>query len=293
MKRYVFPFFLLSIVLIAVVPINCVQKAPTAVVTPVPSSSVSSPAPSPSQMTPSAIVSTAPGHDNFTYDEKVVIGNLAMDNPYVQKRAIKVGWRDIADVPIKLLDVRYMTDHEVAPGYDTTRTLPAAEIIVGNASQAGIDVVAFVDMATSRVAYVGFVARPGADATGATYHSADRGVAESVPGESTDRIYENVTILDTGYIQDQNLSDDEISTIQGIALANDTVKGKLQGHSYQVRNVTVTAVERGYPDRYIEAYPMATIDIMEGKTVLDTIDVFVDVRKNRVASISTEMPYQY
>ncbi len=57
--------------------------------------------------------------------------------------------------------VGYMSFHEAGPDFERTRVLPAAEIIPGNASQAGVNLIAFVDPDQKRVAYIGFVPRPG------------------------------------------------------------------------------------------------------------------------------------
>lgn len=277
MKLHVSVLAFLLIVLAAAVSINCVQNNPV----------VNTATPTPA-VTPTPVV--IPAHQ-FSVEEMFALGNKAIDNPYVFKRCISVGWRDISNVPVKVADVRYMVCHEKAPGYDVTRALPAARIIVGNASQAGIDVIAFMD--GDRVAYIGFVPRPGINATGAAYLSTETGVAEHVPGNEVNRLYENVTILDTGYIQGQNLSESEETVVRSVAVGNESVKKLLQGHGYVVKSVTIYSSERGYPDRYIEAYPDVTIDITDGGSLIDTIDVLVDGRNGHVVGISHKSPYEY
>lgn len=219
------------------------------------------------------------------------MGNKAIDNPYVKKRLISVGWRDISNVPVKVADVLYVPVHEKAPGYDVEGSLPAVIIVPGNASEAGINVIAYFD--GDRVAYVGFIPRAGVNATGATYYPFERGVAERVPGFKTDRLYENVTILDTGYVLGQNLSSEEDMVIRSVAVGNESVKKKIQGHAYVVRNVTIYGSERGYPDRYIEAYPMVTIDILDGGSLIDTLDILVDGRNGRVIAVAEKGAYEY
>ncbi len=270
---------LLLIVLVAVASVNCVQKNPIfSAVTPTP---ILTPTPTPAYVSP----------HQFSTDEAYAIGNKAIDNPYVRKRLISVGWRDISNVPVKVGDVLYMTVHEKAPGYDVTRSLPAAVIVVGNESQAGINVIAYLD--GNRVAYVGFVPRAGVNATGATYYSFERGVAEHVPGSQAERLYENVTVLDTGYAQGQNLSSEEDMVVRSIAIGNETVKKYVQGHAYVVRNVTINGIERGYSDRYIEAYPDVNIDIMDGGSLVDTLEILVDGRNGQVIAIAHKLPYEY
>lgn len=268
---------LLFIVAAAAISSNCVQKTPQAgTATPLPS------------LTPTPVVIPS---RNFSEDEAYAIGDAAIDNPYVRARCIKVGWRDISDVPVKVSDVRYQLCREVAGGYNATRVLPEATINVGNASQAGIDVVAFLDQ--GRVAYIGFVPRPGANATGSTFYSTEYGVSERVPGYTVDRVYQNVTILDTGYVEGQNLSHEEDMVIRSVAVGNETVKKLLQGHSYTVKNVTISSGERGYPERYIQAYPVVSFEVKDGGSVIDSFDVLVDGRAGQVLAISHKSPWEY
>jgi hypothetical protein len=281
MKHHLRIIVLLLVVLVAAAAANCVQKNPVAspTATPAPALTLT---PTPAYVSP----------HQFSVEQSYAMGNLALDNPYVRKRCVSVGWRDISDVPVKVADVLYMDVHEKAPGYDVVRSLPAVVIVVGNASQAGINVIAYLDNG-SRVAYVGFVPREGINATGASYYSTGQGVGERIPGHTTDRIYENVTILDTGYVHGQNLSQDEGMVIRSIAVGNESVKKLIAGHAYVVKNVTVTGIERGYPDRYIDTYPVVTIDIMDGGSMMDTIDVLVDGRNGKVLGISHKSPYEY
>ncbi|CAJ35335.1 hypothetical protein [Methanocella arvoryzae] len=281
---------LILITLLAAGSANCVQKlqpasptataTPSAVLTPQPTTT-SSPAPTPAYVSP----------HQFSIEEAYALGNIAIGNPYVQKRCISVGWRDISDVPVKVADVLMMPVHEKAPGYDVVRSLPAVIIAVGNESQAGINVVTYLD--GNRVAYVGFIPRAGVNTTGATYYSTERGVGERIPGHSVDRFYENVTILDTGYVHGQNLSETEEMVIRSIAAGNDSVKKLIRDRPYVIRSVTVTCIERGYPDRYIEAYPTVTFDVKEDGSLIDSFDVLIDGRNGRVLGISHKSPYEY
>lgn len=279
MRQHLHIIVLLLIVLVAAASANCVQRnqvsSPTA--TPAPTLT-----PTPAYVSP----------HQFDDEQSYAMGYLALDNYYVKKRCISVGWRDISDVPVKVADVLYMGVHEKAPGYDVVRSLPAVVIVVGNASQAGVNVIAYLDNG-SRVAYVGFVPREGINATGASYYSTGQGVGERIPGHTVDRIYENVTIIDTGYVHGQNLSQEEDMVVRSVAVGNESVKKLIEGHAYVVKNVTVTGIERGYPDRYIEAYPVVTIDIMDGSSLTDTIDILVDGRNGKVVGISHKSPYEY
>ncbi|WP_424357385.1 hypothetical protein [Methanocella sp. MCL-LM] len=273
---------LFLIVLLAAASANCIQKLQPATSTPTATpTDVPTPTPVPTYVSP----------HQFSTEEAFALGNIALDNPYVQKRCISVGWRDISNVPVKVADVLYMPVHEKAPGYDVVRSLPAVVIAVGNASQAGINVIAYLD--NNRVAYIGFLPRAGVNATGATYYSTERGVGERIPGHSADRMYENVTVLDTGYVQGQNISQEEDMVIRSIAVGNQSVKKLIQDRAYIVQNVSIYASESGYPDRYIKAYPMVTFEVREGGSLVDTFDVLVDGRNGRVLGISHKSPYEY
>ena len=50
-------------------------------------------------------------------------------------------------------------------------------------------------------------------------------------------------------------------------------------------NFSVYSYETGYPDRYVIAYPMLTIDVTDGLTDLDTIYVLTDLINNRVVRV--------
>jgi hypothetical protein len=252
---------------------NCVQEA--AVV----------PSPSPTrEPVPAAALS---------FDEKMGLYNIAAADPYVQERILKVGWRNVeqagdryqTSIQYSPGDVAYGLFTESGPGLNRTRTLPAVEIIAGNASEAGINVIAYVEPGPKRVAYVGFVPRQGIPASDSAFAAVPGGVDEYRAGADLHRRYDNVTIVDTGYVRGMSLPQAEIGRVTQIALDNASLQQALRGHQARVDNVSVYSYEAGYPGRYILAYPMVVIDAVDGGTVYETLGVLVDGLSGRVVSI--------
>jgi hypothetical protein len=270
---------LLALLLVIVgTSINCVQNTTT---TPQPSPGAT-PTPMP-----------LPG-GSLTWDQKLSIYNTAIADPYVRERMVRTAWRNTQQVGDKLVtnvsylmgEVGYMSFHETGPGYDRTSVLPAAEIIPGNASQAGVDLIAFVDPDQKRVVYIGFVPRPGvAPAAGVTYASIATGVDEHDATWDSHHYYNNVTVVYTGYVKNMSLSQDQKDQATRLALSNATVQGYIGNHQAVLRDFYVYSYETGYPDRYILAYPLLTIDVTDGITTYDTIYVQTDLINDRVTRV--------
>jgi hypothetical protein len=162
------------------------------------------------------------------------------------------------------------TFHEVGPRIDRNRTLPAVEIVSGNESEMGQNILVFIDLVENRVAYIGHTKR--ADASG------------QVPPED----YFNVSIVWTGYRDGQILSEEQKTEAIRLAREDKAVLERMHGLNYSVSgDVTVAYV--GLPkyddtrDIFIGAYPY--IVFTQG-TPMDQPDfqVFavVDVDRNKV-----------
>jgi hypothetical protein len=271
---------------IVVTSINCVQNT-----TPQPSPKpVATPTPGP-----------APA-GNLTADQQMSIYNTAIADPYVRERIVRTAWRNTQQVGDKIVtntsymngQVRYMTVRERGPDFERTRILPAAEIIPGNISQAGVNLIAFVDPDQRRVAYVGFVPRTGIPpAPGVTYSSVDTGVDEYDATVDSHRYYNNVTVVYTGYTKGMSLSQDQKDRVSKLAMTNATVQRYIAGHSPGTSNFSVHSYETGYPYRYILAYPMVTIDVTDGPTRYDTIYVLADLINDRVVRVEHGEQFLY
>ncbi len=264
------------LIIIVATSINCVQNTATPQPTLAPGA------------TPTPVPMPA---GSLTWDQQLSIYNTAIQDPYVRDRMVKTAWRNteqIGDQLVTKLDyimgeVGYMRFHEAGPGYERDRVLPAAEIIPGNASQAGVNLIAFVDPDQKRVAYIGFVPRPGiAPAPGVTFTSVDAGLEEYEPTWGTSRYYNNVTVVDTGFKKDMSLSQDQKDQALRLALANATVQGYVGSHQAVPGNFSVYSYEAVYPYHYVIAYPMLIIYATEGPAALDTIYVMTDLINNRV-----------
>jgi hypothetical protein len=258
--------------------INCVQNN-----TPQPS-----PAPA---ATPTPEPSPA---GTLTWDQQINIYNTAIADPYVRERIVKTAWRNTQRTGNELTtstsyimgNAGYMSVHETGPDFDRIRVLPAVEIIAGNASEAGVNLIAFVDTDQKRVADIGFVPRPGVPpAPGTTFASVATGVDERDVTRDVHRYYNNVTIVNTGYVKGMSLSQDQKDQAAMLAMMNATVRGYIDSHETSSDNFSVYSYETGYPDRYVLTYPEMIIEVSDGPTRLDMIYVLLDLINDRVVRV--------
>jgi hypothetical protein len=266
------------LVLIVTTSINCVQN----------NTPQSSPVPT---ATPT-LVPAATG--SLTGDQQMRIFNIAIADPYVRERIVKTAWRNTQRVGNELTtnssylmgEVGYRSFRELGPDIDRSRVLPAAEIIAGNGSEAGVNLLAFVDPDLKRVAYIGFVPRPGvAPAPGTTFTSVATGVDEHDATWDAHRYYNNVTVVNTGYVKGMSLSQEQKDRASALAMTNATVQGYIGAHQANMGNFSVYSYETGYPDRYILTYPEMIIEVTDGPTRLDMIYILIDLINNRVVRV--------
>ncbi len=166
--------------------------------------------------------------------------------------------------------------------------MPAVEVDVGDSSDAGINIYAFVDLQKDRVAYIGFAPRPGNNANGMEYSTTDHGLAVySASMDSTSYLY-NVTIVDTGYSGSANLTDQNKADIVHIALENGTISGRLDGRKYDT-SVMMAGQEDSY---HIISYPVVRFTVYKKDS--DGIDFYlfaaVDAVNNRISTTESSMP---
>jgi hypothetical protein len=266
------------LLMIVVTSINCVQDN-----TPQPSAS------------PSATPTGEPvPTGSLTQDQQLDIYNKAISDPCVKQLLPRMPGRTMQSNPAGGYNysisfatgrVGYMTCHEIAPGIDRTRTLPAAEIIPGNASQAGVNMIVYMDTTGNRVAFVGFVPRSGAPVDQLTFSPVEGGVE----GRAHDGVIyynlRNVTVVDTGYTPGMSLTNAQIDQATSLAMTNATVLGYVDGHNAVTRDINVSRYESGYEHRYALTYPLVTIDVTDGITHYDTIFIWVDPVNNRVMKV--------
>ena len=119
--------------------------------------------------------------------------------------------------------------HEIAPGVNRTRYLPSVELVFGHNNLSDINLYAYVDLEKGRVAYIGFTGRSGPSAAGYYYVQGDDGVVEHIENTGWTRDYKNLTIVDTIYKANQQLTDAEKSGLLNTAKKNETVMGFLNG----------------------------------------------------------------
>jgi hypothetical protein len=253
--------------------INCVQN--------------NTPQPSPA---PAATPTPEPGPTgSLTQEQQLSTYSTAIADPYVLDRVKKTAWRTIqqyGSTSYEKGEVGYMSFHEQSPGVDRIRVLPAVEIIPGIASEAGVNLIAFVDPDQDRVVGIGFVPRPGVPpAPGTTFASVDTGVDEHDSAGDVHRYYNNVTIVNTSYVKGMSLSQDQKDQASFLAMRNGTVREYIDSHQATAGNISVNSYETGYPDRYVLAYPEIIIEVTDGPTRLDMIYVLLDLINNRVVRV--------
>ncbi len=119
--------------------------------------------------------------------------------------------------------------HEIAPGVNRTRYIPSVELVFGHSNLSDINLYAYVDLEKGRVAYIGFTGRSGPSAAGYYYVQGDDGVVERIENNGWTRDYKNITIVDTIYKANQQLTDAEKSGLFNTAKKNETVIDFLNG----------------------------------------------------------------
>lgn len=160
--------------------------------------------------------------------------------------------------------------HEVGPDLDRNRSLPAVEFVIGNESEPGVNILAFVNLDQGRVVYIGFIKRA------------------DVRGVLSQDVHTNISITDTGYHAGDTLTGAQKDKAVRIARENQTVQEKMRGmHSnatYRVNGVSVSDISffKGN-DMYIGAYPV--IQFMEESSIYEgglTVYVTVDPDRGKV-----------
>ncbi len=166
--------------------------------------------------------------------------------------------------------------------------MPAVEIDIGEISDAGINMYAFVDLQKGRVAYIGFSPRPGNNAYGIEYSAIDHGVSERTISTDSTSFMDNVTIVDTGYSGNRELTDQDKSDIIAFALDNASIKGRLDGSRYET-----LVMMAGQEDRYhIISYPVVRFTVYKKDS--DGVDFYLfaaeDPVNKRISTTEASTP---
>jgi len=153
------------------------------------------------------------------------------------------------------------------PDLNRNRTLPAVEIALGDEKLKGFNMLVFVDLSGSRVAYIGYTKRPD--------------IYDQVPQEN----YTNISIAETSYILGDILTGEQRTKAIEIAVDDKTVQEKMGGRNYTVEgDVIVSNLGRYNGDNfYVGAYPF--IIFTEGTSIYEPdfiVYVTVDLDKSKV-----------
>jgi hypothetical protein len=228
---------------------------------------------------------TVTGHDR---SEAI---NIASGDPYIHDILVTTMVRLHFNNTVK--DVQIAKFHSTGPGISSFinyyELLPAVEYVLGNESQSGVDMYAFVDINNSRVAYIGYAPRWGFDDGQFTYEIASGGVVVKEEYNDTEipcYAFSNTSIMDTGFNPGHNFTDDETREIVSIAINDSKVKEFLGGQEYLIKDMGVGSSSS---DGYIYAYPDVSIQLKNG-TVWDSMYVTVDVRNKKVIEAYPNRP---
>ncbi len=125
---------------------------------------------------------------NLTDYQKARAIDIAMSDPLVTGNAESIAGNGSYHVTGVLNPMPF---NETGPDARKYRALPAVEIVLGDESMKGTNMLAFVDMTLGRVAYIGYIKR------------AD--MYDQVPPEN----YSNISIAQTNYVLGQVLTGDQ------------------------------------------------------------------------------------
>ncbi len=158
--------------------------------------------------------------------------------------------------------------HEISPGVNRTRYLPSVEIIFGHSNLSDINLYAYVDLEKGRVAYIGFTGRSGPSAAGYYYTPGDDGVVAHIENTGWTKVYKNLTIADTIYKVNQQLTDSEKSVLLHTAMKNETVMSFLNvtaidGETYEYQYMIYSDESDIAGHHYVVARPNIYVSVKE------------------------------
>lgn len=248
-------------------------------------------------------------------DQKLKAKAMALNDSVVQGRIYQIqnkyysqdGWKFNMSNPVfyTIDNVTMGKVHEISPGVNRTRYLPAVELVFGHGDLSDINLYAYVDLEKERVSYIGFTGRSGPTAAGYYYTSGYDGVVEHIENTGWLKEYKNVTIVDTAYSGNSQLTDTEKSRLLTTAMRNETVKSFLNetagnGGTCEY-SYSITSDESDTAGHhYIIAHPNIHVSVKEpgGSTGLKYLDIKFDGISSTVTSadigkIFMPIPDQY
>lgn len=234
-------------------------------------------------------------------DEKTKIVEIALNDSIVKDKISDVqfkyfgqqGWTFDPNNPrfFTIGNVTIGKVHEVSPGVDSIEYLPCVELIMGHQNLGDINIYIYVDLEKDRVVYIGYTNRSGPHANGYFYTTGDDGIVQHTEDTNNTWNYNNITIVDTGYIEGQALNESEKSNLFGIARSNKTVTSFLnmiayKGDSYNLNFQIQSDETEIYGHHFITVYP--SIGILpqkpDGSSDLQTLLVIIDGTNKKIVS---------
>jgi hypothetical protein len=207
--------------------------------------------------------------DNLSEQQKSLVLDIAMNDSILNDELIGADGLltsgNISDASKNY----HVEDISVAryddPNLHISGAWPAVTFIVGNISQEGPTLQAFVDPANKRVVYISEDWRP-------------------VNGNPDNIHLLNVSIADTGYKYNTNLTDEQQSLAFQMALANESVAGYLKGNNYTLNGVGMAMFEnRNGLSTIKHVYPSVTFYIKP----YTMIGAYIDINNNKVIGVSS------
>lgn len=244
-------------------------------------------------------VASSPNNGPLSDDQKTKVESIALNDSFVKGQISSLqfrffgqqGWTFDPNDPrfFTIGNITIRDFHEVSPGIDRIRALPSVELIVGRQNEGDVNIYIYVDLEKEKVAYVGFTNRSGPHAAGYYFTTGKDGIVEHTEDTSWTIDHDNVTIVDTGYSDGQELTDKEKSDLFRPAKTNSSVREFLASISnnydlmYHVRSNVYEISGHHYMATYPEIVIQATI-ASPGKGP-KYLALTIDGKRNRILSL--------
>jgi hypothetical protein len=214
--------------------------------------------------------------ENLTEQQKLLILNITMNDSHFKNELLGLAGSGLAygdfngttTVNISDASGNYHIKSIYVDRYEDVSLhisdiLPAVTFIVGDESREGPTLQAFVDPVKKRVVYVKETWRINPD----NVHLFNKSFA------------------DTGYTIDEILTEEQQSAAINIALANESVKGYLDGKNYTLNGVDMSGYESDKGFSCVEyVYPLVTFYIKP----TTMIRVIVDITNSKILGVDSE-----
>jgi hypothetical protein len=250
-------------------------------------------------------IGTSQNIQTLSEDQKIKAKEIALNDSVVHDKIGEMqrkyysqdGWKFNMSNPVfyTVGNVTIGKVHEISPGVNRTRYLPSVELVFGHVNLSDINLYAYVDLEKGRVAYIGFTGRSGPSAAGYYYIPGDDGVVEHIENIGWSKDYKNITIADTLYKVNQQLTDAEKSGLLDTAMKNETVMSFLNGtvsdrKTYEYRYTVYSDEGDIAGHHFVIARPNIHVSVKrpDGSYEVKYFEINFDGMSNKVVSADIE-----